>query len=145
MIDISTHTIEFETQGHTHILDITDKVREILHKEGYEEGHALVSAVGSTTGITTLEYEKGLVNFDVRNMLSKIAPYDAGYEHNRTWGDDNGAAHLRSALTGTSITVPFQHGKLILGTWQQIVFIDFDTRARQRKVIVQLTGRKADK
>ena len=142
MIDLSTHMLEIETQGHTHIIDITNKVQEILRKEGYEEGQALISAMGSTAGITTLEFERGLVNFDVRNMLSKMAPYDAGYEHNRTWGDNNGAAHLRSALIGTSRTVPFQHGKLMLGSWQQIVFIDFDTRSRHRQAVVQLMGRK---
>jgi secondary thiamine-phosphate synthase enzyme len=142
MIDLSTHIIELETQGHTHIIDITNKVQETLSKEGYEEGQVLIAAMGSTAGITTLEFEQGLVNFDVRNMLSKIAPYDAGYEHNRTWGDDNGAAHLRSTLIGTSCTFPFQQGKLILGTWQQIVFIDFDTRARHRQIVLQCMGRK---
>ena len=142
MIELSTHIIEIETQGHTHIIDITDKVQETLSKEEYEEGQVLIAAMGSTAGITTLEYEQGLVNFDVRNMLSKIAPYEAGYEHNRTWGDDNGAAHLRSALIGTSLTVPFQQGKLILGTWQQIVFIDFDTRHRHRQIVLQCMGRK---
>ena len=142
MIELSTHRIELETQGHTHIIDITHKVQETLSKEGYEEGQVLIAAMGSTAGMTTLEYEQGLVNFDVRNTLSKIAPYDAGYEHNRTWGDDNGAAHLRSALIGTSRTFPFQQGKLILGTWQQIVFIDFDTRARHRQIVLQCMGRK---
>lgn len=145
MIDLSTHIIELETQGHTHIIDITPKVQDMLTRERYEEGQALISAKGSTAGITTLEYEQGLVNFDVRNMFTKIAPYDVGYEHNRTWGDDNGAAHLRSALVGTSRTLPFQHGKLVLGTWQQIVFIDFDTRARHREIILQFMGRKTNK
>src|SRR5690606_22769757 len=123
-------------------IDITHKVQEMLSKERYEEGQVLIAATGSTAGITTLEFEQGLVNFDVRNMLSKIAPYDSGYEHNRTWGDNNGASHLRSALIGTSLTVPFQDGKLILGTWQQIVFIDFDTRARHRQIVLQCMGRR---
>ena len=100
----------------------------------------LISAVGSTTGITTLEFEPGLVDHDVDEMFETFAPYDKSYTHNKTWGDDNGAAHLRSAVTGTCITLPFIDGRLILGTWQQIVFMDFDTRPRSRTVVVQMMG-----
>ena len=96
--------------------------------------------MGSTTGITSLEYEPGLVNHDIARMLDKLAPYGVNYEHNKTWGDDNGAAHLRSALVGTSQSFPFQEGRLLLGTWQQVVFMDFDTRPRDRTIVVQLTG-----
>jgi secondary thiamine-phosphate synthase enzyme len=100
----------------------------------------LISAIGSTTGITTVEYEPGLVEHDIAEMLNKLAPYGVNYEHNKTWGDDNGAAHLRSTLIGTSQTIPFENGKLILGTWQQIIFMDFDTRPRNREIVVQITG-----
>ncbi len=100
----------------------------------------LISAVGSTTGVTTLEFEPGLVDRDVNEMFEIFAPYGKSYKHNQTWGDDNGAAHLRSTLTGTSITIPFVDGQLILGTWQQVVFMDFDTRPRDRTVVVQLMG-----
>ena len=137
---IITESIEFTTQGHNHIIDITTHIREKLIDTGIYEGQVLVSAVGSTTGITTLEFEPGLVNRDVHEMFELFAPYGKPYLHNKTWGDDNGAAHLRSTLTGTSITIPFVGGKLILGTWQQVVFMDFDTRPRQRRVIVQFMG-----
>ena len=121
-------------------MDITSKVQDILEKEGFIEGSVLISAIGSTTGITTVEYEPGLVNHDISEMLDKLAPYGVQYEHNKTWGDDNGAAHLRSTLIGTSQTIPFENGKLILGTWQQIIFMDFDTRPRSREIVVQIMG-----
>ena len=115
-------------------------MRSLLQESGLTVGNVLVSAVGSTTGITTLEYEPGLVNQDVAEMFDHFAPYSKNYKHNQTWGDNNGAAHLRSAVTGTSQTIPFVNKELVLGTWQQIVFIDFDTRPRNRKVIVQFIG-----
>ncbi len=139
-MEILTKFIEFETRGFNHILDLTSDVEKTLVDSGLSEGQVLVSAIGSTTGITTLEYEPGLVKHDVARMFEEVAPYAKQYQHNRTWGDDNGAAHLRSAITGTSMTVPFVKGALVLGTWQQIVFIDFDTRPRQRRVVLQLIG-----
>ncbi len=142
MLTIETRQIEFNTKGRTDIIDITEKVNRVLSETGFIEGHVLLFAIGSTTGLSTIEYEPGLVQKDVADMFNKFAPYGVHYEHNQTWGDDNGAAHLRSTLTGSSLTVPFNHGKLILGTWQQIVFIDFDTRSRSRKVVIQITGTK---
>jgi secondary thiamine-phosphate synthase enzyme len=141
-LDIETHTIEFSTRGNTHILDITDKVNGIIASTGFEEAQATIFGIGSTTGIGTVEYEPGLVGTDLAGMFHKIAPYGVAYEHNKTWGDDNGAAHLRSTLQGTSLVVPVKDARLMLGTWQQIIFIDFDTRPRSRKVVVQLIGRK---
>ena len=138
---IITETIEFQTRGSNHIIDITTSVNQLLKASELLEGNLLISAIGSTTGITTLEYEPGLVNRDVNEMFEHFAPYAKSYKHNQTWGDDNGAAHLRSALTGTSITLPFKDGRLILGTWQQIVFMDFDTRPRSRTVVVQMIGK----
>ena len=140
-LQIITEAIEFRTNGSTHILDITQEIRALLSETSLSEGNVLVSAIGSTTGLTTLEFEPGLVNHDISDMFDLFAPYAKDYKHNFTWGDDNGAAHLRSALTGTSLTIPIIRGELILGTWQQIVFIDFDTRPRNRKVIVQFLGR----
>ena len=139
-MEIHTEYLSFSTQGKTDIIDLTDKVAKALNQTGLSEGQLTVFAIGSTTGITTVEYEPGLVNHDIAKMFDKIAPYGQGYAHNKTWGDDNGAAHLRSTLTKTSQTFPFEEGRLILGTWQQIIFIDFDTRPRSRKVVVQMLG-----
>ena len=137
---LKTGQITLQTKGFNQIIDLTDRVNQLIKEAGIKEGCALVSAVGSTTGITSLEYEPGLVNHDIARMLDKLAPYGVNYEHNKTWGDDNGAAHLRSALVGTSQSFPFQEGRLLLGTWQQVVFMDFDTRPRDRTIVVQLTG-----
>ncbi|MDA0196878.1 MAG: secondary thiamine-phosphate synthase enzyme YjbQ [Bacteroidetes bacterium] len=138
---ITTRSIELQTSGFTHIIDITPQLQELMLNDQFNEGFVLVSAIGSTTGITTIEYEPGLVKHDISEMLDKLAPYGVNYRHNKTWGDDNGAAHLRSSLVGTSQTFPFKDGKLLLGTWQQIVFIDFDTRPRSREIVVQIIGR----
>ncbi len=140
-MQIKTEFITFSTKGHNHILDITPQVQQLLSESGMEEGHVLVSAIGSTTGITSLEFEPRLVHQDVADMFDHFAPYGKNYLHNKTWGDDNGGSHLRSAVTGTSKIFPFYERKLLLGTWQQIVFIDFDTRHRNRRVVVQLTGK----
>ena len=96
--------------------------------------------IGSTASITTIEYEPGLVNYDINEALEKVAPQNGHYEHEKTWHDDNGHAHVRASLLGPSLVVPFVDGQLTLGTWQQIVLIDFDTRSRTRKIICQLIG-----
>ena len=137
---VQTKYLEFTTRGYTEIIDITQDVQEVLSSSSLKEGSVLISAIGSTTGIPTIEYEPGLVKTDVGAMLDQLAPYGVPYEHNKTWGDDNGAGHLRSSLIGTSYSCPFTNGELILGTWQQIVFMDFDTRPRSRKIVLQLTG-----
>lgn len=141
-IDLETRQIEFSTKGRTHIIDITDMVQSEIHKSGFTEGQVTLFAVGSTTGLSTIEFEPGLVNTDIAEMFDKLAPYGVPYEHNKTWGDDNGAAHVRSTLQGSSLVVPFINAELVLGTWQQLIFLDFDTRARSRKVIVQIIGKK---
>ena len=139
-MNIITRRIQFQTNGFTDIVDVTSEVQQILDDEDFKEGSVLISAIGSTTGITTVEYEPGLVKHDISEMLNKLAPYGHNYEHNKTWGDDNGAAHLRSTLIGTSQSITFENGKLILGTWQQIIFMDFDTRPRSREIVVQIMG-----
>jgi len=141
---ISTHIHTFNTKGHTDIVDLTPTVREVVSKIGVKEGAVTVFAVGSTAGITTVEYEPGLVETDLPELFEKLAPYGNPYKHNATWGDDNGGAHLRASLIGSSLTVPFVSGELVLGTWQQVIFIDFDTRARSRKVVIQVHGNSDD-
>ncbi len=140
MISIQTEYINITTKGHSEIIDLTPQVSQIIVDSEMIQGQATVFGIGSTTGITTLEFEPGLVTHDVAEMLDLIAPYHKSYRHNQTWGDDNGAAHLRSLLVGTSYVCPFAGRRLLLGTWQQIVFIDFDTRPRSRKIAVQLMG-----
>ena len=135
-----TSTLHFNTKGKNDVLDITSEVQGFLTAQGLGDGSALIFAVGSTAGITTMEFEPGLARTDLGRMFDKIAPYGVDYAHNDTWGDDNGAAHLRASLLGPSLMVPFSAGKLMLGTWQQIVLVDFDTRARSRKVVVQVNG-----
>lgn len=141
-IELETRQIEFSTRGYNHIVDITDLVQNEIHQSGFIEGQVTLFSIGSTTGLSTIEYEPGLVNIDISAMFDKLAPYGVDYAHNKTWGDDNGAAHVRSTLQGSSLVVPFVSAEMILGTWQQIIFIDFDTRPRSRKVVVQIIGKR---
>jgi secondary thiamine-phosphate synthase enzyme len=136
---VVTDKIEINTRGNTDIIDITTKVQEVITKSGLKEGNVLVFAVGSTAGITTIEYEPGLLK-DLPELFEKLIPSNRPYHHDKTWGDGNGYSHLRASILGSSLQIPFSKGHLLLGTWQQIVFIDFDNRARQRKIIVQLIG-----
>ena len=137
---IVTKKLHFDTESHNDIVNITSHIEEALTGSGLKEGQVTVFSIGSTSGITTLEYEPGLVDHDLDQMFDKLAPYDVDYKHNQTWGDDNGASHLRSALTGTSCVLPFLEGKLLLGTWQQVVLINYDTRPRRREVVLQFLG-----
>jgi len=131
--------ISLKTKGFTDIIDITEKVQRSLREAGLKEGILTVFVPGSTGGLTTLEYESGLIS-DLKRALEVIAPQGGDYEHNRRWQDGNGFSHIRSALIGPSLTVPFSKGELTLGTWQQIIFIDFDNRPRSRTLIVQIIG-----
>ena len=140
-MEIETFFIGVTTNGNCEITDITDKVDNLIANNNFTEGSALVFVAGSTAGITTIEYEPGLLK-DYPDFFERIAPSGINYEHENTWHDGNGHSHVRSALQGTSLTVPFSRGKLLLGTWQQIIFIDFDNRARKREIIVQITGKK---
>ncbi len=132
-------TIEKETRGFTDILDITDDVRHLLAKSGLENGSVLLFVPGSTGGLTTIEYEPGLLE-DLPELFEKLIPSNRPYHHDKTWGDGNGFSHLRASLLGPSLNVPFSHGRLTLGTWQQIIFIDFDNRPRHRHLVVQIIG-----
>ncbi len=138
MICISEE-INISTRGNCDILNITNKVEELLNKHKIQNGHCTLFSVGSTAGITTIEYEPGLLK-DLPEFFEKIIPSNKSYHHDNTWHDGNGYAHLRSALLKTSLTIPIVNGNLTLGTWQQIVFIDFDNRRRNRKIIVQFLG-----
>jgi secondary thiamine-phosphate synthase enzyme len=134
-------SLSFSTTAATDVIDITRPVSEKIAESGICEGQALVFVPGSTAALTTIEYESGVVR-DLIEAIDRIAPKDMEYRHDARWGDGNGYAHVRSALLGPSLTVPITNGRLVLGTWQQIVLIDFDNRPRKRQVIVQASGLK---
>jgi secondary thiamine-phosphate synthase enzyme len=140
-MEIETHSINITTEGKCDIVDLTDKVADLVSQHNFVEGNVLVFAGGSTAGITTIEYEPGLLK-DYPDFFNRMAPANINYEHDNTWHDGNGYSHVRAAIQGASLTVPFSRGKLMLGTWQQIIFIDFDNRARRREITVQITGKK---
>lgn len=126
--------LDFSTDGNNDLINLTAEINARL-KEIDGEGLVHLFAVGSTAALITLEYEPGLVKHDMPHLFQKLVPDDSAYEHERTWNDDNGHSHVRSALFGVEMTVPFAKGKLLTGEYQQIVFVDFDTRPRKRKVI----------
>jgi len=135
---VKTHKIKVQTKGNCHVVDITPQVRSVLSESGVADGAAVLFNVGSTAGITTIEYEPGLVNYDMAALFEKIAPANGHYEHEKTWHDDNGHSHARASLLGPSLSVPIVDGEMTLGTWQQIVLIDFDTRPRTRTILCQI-------
>jgi secondary thiamine-phosphate synthase enzyme len=131
--------LAFVTQGFTDIIDITGKVREAVRDSSVSNGTVLVAVPGSTAGITTIEFEPGLVQ-DLKAVFERLVPQNGTYAHNETWGDGNGFSHVRAALLGQGQTFPLRDKDIVLGTWQQIVLVDFDNRPRQRKVVVQVMG-----
>lgn len=137
---IETKFFKFHTSGNTDIIDITDEVQQCLLESGLRDGTVTVSAIGSTASVTTCEYEPGLVK-DLKQLFEQLVPSKARYSHDDTWHDGNGHSHLRASLLGPSAIFCFLDGKLCLGTWQQIIFIDFDIRPRQRKIIFQFIGK----
>ena len=140
-IEITTSTLSFSTSGDTDIIDMTRQVSEKVVTSGIEEGYVHLFVPGSTASITTIEYERGAVS-DLKEAIERLAPEDKYYRHNERWGDGNGHAHVRASLLGPSLTIPVINGRLALGTWQQVVFIDFDNHPRERRVIMQLAGKK---
>ena len=136
---IFTEHIVLNTKGKFDIIDITGEIEQNLRMTELEEGNVTIFNPGSTAGITTVEYEPGLIK-DIRNAFQKLIPEGERYFHDDTWHDGNGHAHIRSSLLKTSLTVPFRTARLILGTWQQVIFIEFDNKARQRKVVTQFIG-----
>ncbi len=138
---VKTARINVETKGNCDIVNITEQVSEAIGQSDITNGTVTLFNVGSTAGITTTEYEPGLVKHDIAAAFEKIAPQNARYEHEETWHDDNGHSHVRAALLGPSLSVPVVDGRLTLGTWQQIILVDFDTRPRTRTVICQIIGK----
>lgn len=136
---VVTKSVKISTRGKDDIVDITSKVGEIVSQSKISSGMVNVFVSGSTASVTTMEYEPGLVK-DIKAFGERIAPSGEEYAHNETWGDGNGYSHIRASAIGPSLTVPFVKGKLMLGTWQQIVVIDHDTRARSRDIAVQIMG-----
>ena len=137
---VKTEKLLIETKGNCEIINITDKIADFIAKSGILEGTVTVFNVGSTGAITTTEYEPGLVTYDIERAFEKIAPERDVYEHENTWHDDNGHSHVRATLLGPSICVPVVNSEMTLGTWQQIILVDFDTRSRDRQVVCQMIG-----
>jgi secondary thiamine-phosphate synthase enzyme len=136
---IFTDTITLKTEGFGDTIDITGSVTSAVTRSGIHDGLVTVFCKGSTGTITTIEYEPGVIH-DLKKALEKIAPVDITYEHNKRWGDGNGFSHVRAALMKPALSIPLQQKVLTLGTWQQIVFIDFDNRQRDRTIHVQIIG-----
>lgn len=138
-IRVKSEALKLRTRGHSDVIDITDKVAAILSRSGVSDGIFTLFVIGSTAGLTTIEFEPGLVH-DIKEAFERVAPEKGHYEHHERWGDDNGNSHVRASILGPSLTVPFNSGKLCLGTWQQIVLIDFDTQPRDREIVCQILG-----
>ena len=136
---IVSKQLTINTNGHGDTLDITPGVIRALKESKLSSGTVTLFVIGSTAALTTIEYEEGAVA-DLARVFEQIAPRHAEYEHHLRWGDDNGHSHVRAALLGPSLCVPFVGGQLTLGTWQQIILIDFDTRPRQREIVAQIMG-----
>jgi secondary thiamine-phosphate synthase enzyme len=134
-----SETISLSTKGFSDILDITDRVETAVGRSKIENGLVTVFCPGSTGAVTTIEYESGVLK-DLQEAIEKIVPSNIPYDHDKRWGDGNGFSHVRAALMKPSLTIPMVKGKLALGTWQQIVLIDFDNRRRQRNILVQVIG-----
>jgi secondary thiamine-phosphate synthase enzyme len=136
---VRTASIELHTQGNAQVIDITAQVGRAVQNSGLTGGIATVFCPSATSGVTTIEFESGAVH-DFQRLFDEIVGPDREYRHNLRWGDGNGHSHVRAALLGPSLTIPFVDGRLMLGTWQQIVYVDFDTRARRRSLVVQIIG-----
>lgn len=136
---VRTERVRVQTAGFADIVDITREVAEAVQRAGLRNGIVTVFVAGSTAGVTTVEYEDGLVR-DLQEAFERMAPSDRPYHHDRRWGDGNGFSHVRASLLGPSLTVPVENGRLTLGTWQQIVLVDFDNRSRRRELVIQLMG-----
>lgn len=136
---IRNHRLHIATKGQSDAHDLTPHVTEAVAEAGLKAGLVTVSVIGSTAGVTTIEFEPGAVS-DLNRVFETLAPRHGEYRHHLQWGDDNGSSHVRAALMGPSLSVPVEDGRLLLGTWQQILLLEFDTRLRSREVVVQLMG-----
>ena len=136
---VVTKTISLQTKGQCDIIDITSQVARQVAEADINSGTATVFVAGSTAGVATIEFESGVLS-DLKAMWERIVPQGIPYDHDRAWGDGNGYSHVRASFLGASLVVPFNDKRLILGTWQQIVLIDFDNRPRSRQIILQIMG-----
>ncbi len=132
-------SISLSTQGNTDVHEITDQVSRLVNESGVRQGIVTIFCPSSTSGVTTIEYEPGCVT-DLRRRFEELIPSDRPYQHDQTWGDANGYSHMRAALLKASLTIPFVNSQLTLGTWQQIIYIDFDNRPRHRELVLQIIG-----
>jgi secondary thiamine-phosphate synthase enzyme len=137
MVHTGRRTISTRGQGDAH--DVTGLVSAVVTDAGLDAGIVTVSVVGSTAGVTTIEFEPGAIA-DLNRLFESLAPRQGDYDHHRRWGDDNGSSHVRAALLGPSLTLPIVDGQLLLGTWQQIMLLEFDTRPRKREIVIQVMG-----
>ena len=136
---VVTKDIAFQSKGNCDIIDITSQVTKNVEESEVNTGIVTLFISGSTAGVTTIEYEPNLLS-DFKNMWDRVMPRNIPYEHDKTWGDGNGHSHVRASTLGASLTIPFVNKSLTLGTWQQIVFVDFDNRPRSRKIAIQILG-----
>jgi secondary thiamine-phosphate synthase enzyme len=139
-VNIVTSRINLETRGEPDMVDVTGQLAESIRNARLKDGIATIFVPGATGALTTIEYEPGLLE-DFPTMLDRIAPRNGTYEHERRWHDGNGHSHVRASLIGPSITIPFENGRPTLGTWQQVVFVELDTRARSRELVIQIMGK----
>lgn len=138
-MSVKTSSIDLETRGHADMIDITDQVRSAVKNSGLSNGIVTVFTPSSTSALTSIEYESGALS-DLKRLFDEVADPSRHYQHNARWGDGNGHSHVRAALLKADFTVPFVNGRLTLGTWQQIIFVDFDNRSRRRELVVQMIG-----
>jgi secondary thiamine-phosphate synthase enzyme len=131
--------IEINTLGKNEVIDITEDIQGLIHQSDINDGSVLVFVPGATGALSTIEYEPGL-KIDFPELMEALIPEKKVYHHNETWHDGNGHSHLRATLIGPSLTIPFQNQRLILGTWQQVVFLEFDNKPHRRKIVLQITG-----
>jgi secondary thiamine-phosphate synthase enzyme len=138
-MNVKTGSISLSTRGNTDIHDITNEMSDVLSKSGLKAGTVTVFCPSSTSALTTIEYESGALS-DLKRLFDEILPQNREYAHNARWHDGNGHSHVRAALLGPSLTIPFVSGELTLGTWQQVIYVDFDNKPRRRELVVQMIG-----
>ena len=136
---VISESISVNTKGNTDIHEITNQITKLVSRRGLMDGTVTIFCPSSTSALTTIEYESGALS-DLRRLFDEIIPVNREYAHNERWHDGNGHSHVRAALLGPSLTIPFVDGKLTLGTWQQVIYVDFDNRPRQRELVIQLIG-----
>jgi secondary thiamine-phosphate synthase enzyme len=139
VMTVTTKDITLQSRGNCDTIDITSEVTRHVDKSGINNGTVTLFVVGSTAGVTTIEYEPNLLS-DFKDMWNRLVPDNIPYQHDKTWGDGNGHSHVRASTLGPSLSIPFVNKRLTLGTWQQIIFVDFDNRPRSRKLVVQILG-----